>query len=146
MYSSCVHCIVSYVLRANAHNLAKPTATGAEWLQGQDTKQEIGHFLGAGVKDSTTHNAESGVGSQTPPEVGNVDRDECWPRYCPEKHRDRFVEDDRVRAHLGDVGHCAAIPTSDSRLQTIAQELLIEDNHVPLARDMACRARALAAR
>src|SRR2546428_7884169 len=134
------------MLRADARNLAKPTATGAKLLQCQGTTQEIGDFLGACVKDSATHHAEPGVGSQTPPEIGNVDRDECGPRYCPEKHRDSFVEDDCIRTQLGNVGYCATIPASDRRLYTIAQELLIEDNHVAPARDVACRASALAAR
>jgi hypothetical protein len=83
MYSSCVRGVVLYVLTADAHNLAKPTATGAEWLQCQDTTQEIGDLLGTCVRNSTTHNAEPGVGRQTPPEIGtfivtNVGRDTAW--------------------------------------------------------------------
>jgi hypothetical protein len=86
------------VLTADAHNLAKPTATGAEWLQCKNTTQELGDFLGTCVRDGTTHYAESGIWSQTPPEIGDVDGDERWSRYCPKQQRDSFVEDDRIRA------------------------------------------------
>src|SRR5262249_46173541 len=83
-YSSCVGCGVSTGLRADARNLAKSAVTGAEWLQGQDTMQKIRDFLGACVRDSTTHYAESGIRGQTPPEIGDVDGDECGPSYDPE--------------------------------------------------------------
>src|SRR5919108_5692642 len=38
------------------------------------------------------------------------------------------------------------MPASNRRLDTIAQELLIQDNHVTPAREVACRVSALAAR
>jgi hypothetical protein len=87
-----------YVLTADAHNLAKSTATGVEWLQCQDTTQELWDFLGTCVGDGTTHYAEPGIWGQTPPEIGNIDRDERWSRYCSKKQRDSFVENDRIRA------------------------------------------------
>jgi hypothetical protein len=49
VYGSRVRCVVLYVLTADAHDLAKSTATGAEWLQCQNTTQELGDFLGTCV-------------------------------------------------------------------------------------------------
>ena len=98
VYGSRVCRVVLYVLTADAHNLAKSTATGVEWLQCQDTTQDLGNFLSTCVGDGTTHYAEPGIWSQTPPEIGNIDRDERWSRYCSKKQRDSFVENDRIRA------------------------------------------------
>ena len=78
VYGSRVRCVILYLLTADAHNLAKSTATGAERLQCQNTTQELGDFLGTCVRDGTTHYAEPRVGSQTPPEIGDVDRNERW--------------------------------------------------------------------
>jgi hypothetical protein len=98
VYGSRVRRVVLDVLTADAHHLAKSTATGAEGLQCQDTTQEFGDFLGTCVGDGTTHYTEPRIWSQTPPEIGDVDRDERWSRYCSKKQRDSFVEDDRMRA------------------------------------------------
>ena len=50
-------------------------------------------------RDEAPHTIQNrGYGVRTPPEIGNVDRDKRWSRYCPKKQRDSFIEDDRIRA------------------------------------------------
>jgi len=118
---------------AYARYFAAARFARAKLRKREQTAEPLRDFVRPIVRKCKACDSESPSGSDASPEISYIYRDKSGTAYPSQQFGNRIVLNDRPRSQLSNVGHLSAIPALHGRLQSIAQELFVQNN--PEVRD-----------